>query len=79
MLLDQAALLLLCDTHDCALIDIHAACRKRVLSDLDALDALSGEEVRGAAQRLFADANMFTGRVLPLRQPRVTVELDLGV
>jgi len=46
-----------------------------VLSDLDAVDQLSGEDVRCAAERLFADANMFTGRVLPLRQP----DIDLGV
>jgi len=50
-----------------------------VLSDLDAVDQLSGEDVRCVAERLFADANMFTGRVLPLRQPRVTMDIDLGV
>ena len=51
--------------------------RRRVLSDLDAVDGLSGEAVRGAAERTFADSNTFTGRVLPLRQPRFSMELSL--
>lgn len=54
-------------------------CRKRVLSDLDTVDALTVGEVRSAAQTVFADSNMFTGLVLPLRAPKMTMELDLGV
>lgn len=50
-----------------------------MLSDLDAVDTLSVDDVRSAAQKLFADSNMFTGRVLPLRQPKMTMELDLGI
>ena len=65
----------------CELIDRAGSCgcRKRVLSDLDAVDALTIGDVRSAAQTVFADSNMFTGLVLPLRQPRMTMELDLGI
>lgn len=50
-----------------------------MLSDMDAVDALTVGDVRFAAQTVFDDSNMFTGLVLPLRAPRVTMELDLGV
>ena len=41
------------------------------------MDALSGEAVRAAAERVFAADNMFSGRVLPLKMPQMKLEMEL--
>lgn len=46
-------------------------------SPRDQVDALGGEDIRAAAERLFAPGNMFSGRVLPLKTPQMKLNLEL--